>query len=281
MLPASAAITSIGLFTAAGAGSLSSVEPSSNTSIAWSWGASLPTWSTPIPTPATSTAPLILASSLPPVPAKLVDKIRAGKYVEMKELLSDNTTVLQSMEAVHPMLRGTNKPNLREVKSLLTWVYCFLAHVAISTPDAHTWDMLVHARLIIREARKLDGEGWRGYDSVFRANAAIAPSTLWTKLDSSLHAATLVANRTADGTFCTECQESDHTNSECAKVLDKAGMSGSKQQDDKHSPGSLRAVEDSRAGKWPTLPGKGKKLKSTPYIVPYKGTPGHICHSWN
>ena len=35
-------------------------------------------------------APLILSPSLPPIPAKLVAKVKAGTFVAMKEFLADN-----------------------------------------------------------------------------------------------------------------------------------------------------------------------------------------------
>ena len=50
---------------------------------------------------ATTTQPLILASSFPPVPARLAGKIRAGGYIDMNELMPDNISLLQALEAMH------------------------------------------------------------------------------------------------------------------------------------------------------------------------------------
>ena len=45
-------------------------------------------------------SPLMLASSLPPVPAKLVKRIRELDFVEMRELLPDNIALSERIEAL-------------------------------------------------------------------------------------------------------------------------------------------------------------------------------------
>lgn len=67
-------------------------------------------------------------------PQKLVEKVRSGVYVEMRELLSDNISLIQQLDALNvqctlPVFPGVMKPRLREVTTLPTWLYCFLAFV--------------------------------------------------------------------------------------------------------------------------------------------------------
>ena len=86
-----------------------------------------------------SAQPLVLASSYPPVPARLVEKIKSSKYIDLKEMLSDNISLLRSLEALHPAvhtglnLATTPKPQLREVGDIMMWAY-----IAIRTPDQAT-----------------------------------------------------------------------------------------------------------------------------------------------
>ena len=65
---------------------------------------------------------------------KLVDKIRAGKFVEMKELLQDNISLVAQLEELQGpsslQLIGASRPRLCEVSSLATWCYCFLGYAA-------------------------------------------------------------------------------------------------------------------------------------------------------
>ena len=151
-----------------------------------------------------------------------------------------------------------------------------MGYIAIRTPDQATRDMLTYARLLIKEARKHSGEGWKAYDTVFQENAAIAPLTDWTKIESSLHATSFIANRSGDSVFCSE---SDHTSDDCAVSIVKQGPA-KKSPDAPHKVSPARA-EENHSGKWP-LKGKGPLSQHLiPYSAPYTGTPGHICHSWN
>ena len=90
----------------------------------------------------------------------------------MRDLLGDNISLLRKLESVNiattlPALPGTMKPRLREVSSLASWLYCFLAYMALRCPDRETRDRLVYARLIIKEAQRHGGQGWLAYDKVF------------------------------------------------------------------------------------------------------------------
>ncbi len=42
---------------------------------------------------------LLLSSAAEPLPNKLVEKIRSGQFVEMKELLTDNVSLINQLEA--------------------------------------------------------------------------------------------------------------------------------------------------------------------------------------
>ena len=68
---------------------------------------------------------MILASALQPVPARLVRRIRAGEFVEMRDLLSDNVALHDQLEAIQgPLVNavtpGTLRPRVREVPSLIS-----------------------------------------------------------------------------------------------------------------------------------------------------------------
>jgi len=167
------------------------------------------------------TAGLVISPAAAPFPKKLVDKVKSGQFVEMKELLVDNIALMRQLEAMHGTSNlpqfGTNRPQLREVSSLTTWCYCFLGYMAIHTADPTTRDQLAYARLIIREAQRHGGKGWLDYDRSFRQQAAIDPLTRWNTLSPGLLASTVLCQRAQRGTqFCTLCREVDHTMYQCA-----------------------------------------------------------------
>lgn len=168
-----------------------------------------------------SSAGFSLSPATEPFPQKLVDKVRSGQFVEMRELMTDNRSLLQQLASLNtqcslPALPGVLRPSLREVTSLPSWIYCFLAYIAMRAPDQTTRDMLAYARLVVREAQRHGGSSWLDYDRVFRQQAALDPTMRWNTLQPGIQAATLTGRATGRGTFCTLCREPDHMADRCA-----------------------------------------------------------------
>ena len=163
--------------------------------------------------------PLFLSVLFPPIPEKLVTKIRAGSFVDMQELLPDNMALLKQLENLQSD-KAKSKAKLREVKTLSSRLYCFLAYIAVATPDKHTRDLLTYARLVMREALRTGGDGWAAYDRLFREHAALDKARRfdWTTLDSGLHQATFIRQAGPSGATCTHCAEADHSTKACALV---------------------------------------------------------------
>ena len=139
----------------------------------------------------------------------------------MRELLSDNITLLSQLESVHaypvaPALPGHLSPRLREITSLPSWIYCFLAYVAICTTDFRTRDQLAYARLLVRESLIHSGQGWLEYDRVFRQQRALDLSIPWSTLHAGIQAATILGHSQGPASFCSLCWEADHTIRQCA-----------------------------------------------------------------
>ena len=78
--------------------------------------------------------------------------------MEMRDLLADNIVLLSQLSSLQGFgtlpVPTVHRTRLYEVPSLVSWMYWFAAYVAIRTPDQPTHEMLVYARLIIREALK-------------------------------------------------------------------------------------------------------------------------------
>jgi hypothetical protein len=76
----------------------------------------------------------------------------------MKDLLADNMSLCLQLETL-PGLMCLPKPRLREIQSPLAWMSCFLAYVAVLTPDAKTQDLLTYGRLVLQEDQCHGGPG--------------------------------------------------------------------------------------------------------------------------
>ena len=164
----------------------------------------------------TADAGLLLSPASEVIPNKPVEKIRSGKFIEMKELLQHNINLVTQLEELQGpasgQLIGSARPRLREVSSLATWCFCFLGYVATLTNDDSTRDQLAYARLIIRQAQAQGGLSFLDYDRAFRQQIAAAPSIRWNTINSSLLASTSLGHRsTSNHTFCTLCRAVDHT----------------------------------------------------------------------
>ena len=165
---------------------------------------------------------LSLSMSARPIPARMVQQIRTGRFVEMRDLLYDNIAVRNHFEDLHgamgmQLIPVSARPRVREVTSLPTWVCCFLTYLAVGTSDQSTRDKLTYATLLIREALKHGGQGWLEYDRLFRQQAALNPGLPWNIIHPGLQASTILGRQpTGAGVFCSLCQSSDHHVAQCA-----------------------------------------------------------------
>ena len=175
---------------------------------------------TTLPLP-TLSAGLILSPAAEPFPRRLVEKAKSGQFLETKELLAGNISLLNQLDSIPGFqslqMLGTARPRLCEVTSLSSWCYCFLRYMAILTSDPTTRDQLAYAHLIIREALRHGGMGWMDYDRAFCQQAAADPSLRWNTLLPRLQASTMLGIPPGQGAvFCSLCREVDHTRSQCA-----------------------------------------------------------------
>ena len=101
--------------------------------------------------------------------------------MDRRDLLTDNVYLLQQFDTfgghhAFPFLPGMLKPRLRDVTSLPSWIYCFLAYIAIQANDQGVRDRQAYARLMGSEARRHGGSNWLDYECVFRRQAILDPS---------------------------------------------------------------------------------------------------------
>ena len=73
---------------------------------------------------------LSLSPATSPFPQKLVDRARSGQFVDMRDLLTDNVSLIQQLDTFGgnhaiPSLPGMLRPRLREVTSLPSWITAY------------------------------------------------------------------------------------------------------------------------------------------------------------
>ena len=162
-------------------------------------------------------ASLMISSAFPPIPGKLVEKMRSGQFIELKELLIDNAALLRQIQTAEPHTpmpqQPANNTRLREIQDPLSWVFCYLYYIAAATSDPLTRDMAAYGQIVIHLAQKHSGTGWQAYDRLFCLQKASNTNIPWSEISTSLMASTVISG---SGQSCSLCSGSDHNSDSCA-----------------------------------------------------------------
>jgi len=137
-----------------------------------------------ITSPATNQDLVFIGLGLPSISKKSSERIEAGNFVEMAELLPENLSLFSTTEAG----QSTSKTQHHVVTNIFEWLQCFSTYIAIvSYKQPHrVSDLLGYQHLIIQASQDYEGDSWLGYDRRFRQQMAASPSNSWASTDSSL-----------------------------------------------------------------------------------------------
>ena len=136
----------------------------------------------------------VLPPGFPPVPAKLVSQIIAGKYVDLDDLLPANLSEAEKEPESHAYFDGhlvvtpAAKKSRRKVEDIIAWSETFTIYCLILTSYfPHRWkDLTTYKLLILRTHRHFSGRAWRSYDIAFRQHAAASKLVDWSSMNSEL-----------------------------------------------------------------------------------------------
>ena len=133
---------------------------------------------------------------LPPgftsVPAKTVNQILAGKYIDLGDLLSANILEKEPEWQVYfggnLVITPSAKKHCRKVDDIVSWSEAFSVFTLILTSYfPHSWkDLMCYKLLILQKHRHLSGRVWRSKDTAFRQHAAATKQVDWSNMNSEL-----------------------------------------------------------------------------------------------
>lgn len=112
-------------------------------------------------------ASLYLGDGIVPVPDRLLKKIWALEYVEMRELLPEAWVHDSCSESTHCCLSNGNLKQKRpEVTSIFTWLHCFgtLVSVLAHKYPSKVPEFMAYQSIIIRCYSDYEGDGWLAYE---------------------------------------------------------------------------------------------------------------------
>ena len=162
---------------------------------------------------------LSLYLSSEPVPARLLQRMRGGHFVEMHDLLSDNITLTQHFESVANYFPTVLPQSGPTYKRFFPFFMCILLSNVFSSPGAKP------DHLGFPGVCQTDCAGgtppWRVGLVRLRPPfpAASDLSLHWGSLHPSLMASTVLSQHSGTGLFCGLCKGCDHSPSDCAMTF--------------------------------------------------------------
>ena len=144
--------------------------------------------------PGQALSPFIVGPGYAPIPAKTVHAIVTGKYINLGDLLPDNSWATDDFNEPQLLLDGrlvltgsARKPR-KEIHDILSWVEAFTVYSVILTSHfSHRWrDLASYKLLILRTYRQFSGSAWCEYDKAFRQHAAASKLSDWSGINVQL-----------------------------------------------------------------------------------------------
>ena len=157
---------------------------------------------------------VIVSPSLPPVPGKVIEKIKNNQFVDLRELMPDNIALAKLLSQVGAPNIVQSGTRMREIEDPLTWCFYFLA-LAVSIEEKKARDLATYGQLVIYLAQRHGGRGWISYDRLFHQKIASGSSLAWNEFAPSLMASTVLSSGSPRST-CQLCNGADHITFGCA-----------------------------------------------------------------
>ena len=139
----------------------------------------------------------MIAEGLPPLPTKLIERIRRWEFVDLASLLPgeqtpDDVVAMAPSGQLLLVTPSDHQPRKkRTISDIHSWVQAFTIYAAVlagadSTSKEETVGLFAHMSTILQLARDLGGNQWIQYDKGYREWAAAKEIRLWGELNLSI-----------------------------------------------------------------------------------------------
>ena len=159
---------------------------------------------------------LFLGDGVMPIPQKLVNKILALEYVEMRLLLPESWLYEENGTHCCDKRDRSKKP---ENRSIFPWLQSFSAMVGVlaSRYSHKVAQLMAYQATIIKCYTDFEGSAWMAYDRAYRRQAAAKKSLDWSQLNPTLYSLCF-AGRAKRDLVCTNCLSHDHKSEDCSEA---------------------------------------------------------------
>ena len=158
----------------------------------------------------TSGSSTVINKGLPPIPTKLVERIRKWECVDLAQLLDDYrqpegyTLQPSTGEQILVIDQDQVQHCRKQITDIFTWLKAFSRYMAVltscdSTTSAQTTGLVAHLHLILQLSQEL-GPQWMKYDIDYRQWAAARNVRQWGELKFTIYGHCLSAQQRFSGT---------------------------------------------------------------------------------
>ena len=165
---------------------------------------------------------LFLGDGVLPLPQKLMKKIRALEFIEMRELLPEEW--LGSLEEgdsadQHNCCNSASRKRKPPITNIFSWMqgYASLVGALATVYPAKVPELMAYQTTILRCYRDFEGAAWAQYDRAYRRQAALSKDLNWSRINTTLYSLCF-AGRAKRGHVCTHCLSNNHQSEACPEA---------------------------------------------------------------
>ena len=154
---------------------------------------------------------LWIGEALPPLPDKLVARIRRWEFIDMAELHPYVEAEIAA-EVGNPSQGMKKQP----VTDILTWLQCFGIYVGVLAkqyPEVVS-ELMAYMVVIIKASQRYTGLAWANYDTLYRRQAAAKKCREWSRTNGSLFNLCFTG-QVKNTEQCSQCGATSHATGKC------------------------------------------------------------------
>ena len=165
---------------------------------------------------------LFLGDGVLPLPQKLMRKILALEFIEMRELLLEEwLTLIEEGEnsEQHSCCNSVSKKRKVPVTNIFTWLqgYALLVGALSTTFPSQVPELMAYQTTILRCYRDFKGPAWAQYDRANRRRAALSKDLKWLRINTTLYSLCF-AGRAKRGHVCAHYLSNNHSSDGCPEA---------------------------------------------------------------
>ena len=168
-----------------------------------------PTTTLPTPSMAVPTR-VFLGDGVLPLPQRLMKKILALEFIEMRELLPEewlSSAEVREQES-HSCCNSAAQKLKAPITNIFTWLQGY-ASLVVALSTAHpskVSELMAYQSTILRCYGDFESPAWVQYDQAYRRQATITKTLNWSQINTTLYSLCF-AGRAKRNHICTHCRQ--------------------------------------------------------------------------